>query len=355
VSDQDLGFDAGSGFASEQLVQAREALGLTAEAIQRELRLTSRVVIALESGDLAGMGQPVFARGYIRSYCKRVGIDAEPFVAQYDAIIGEAAPKRSRSASSAPSAPASMTLSRRPSAWPRIIGGVVKVVVVVGILGGAAYGVSKLDINLGGLSLGGLFGESEVAQEADPNRLVIPGTESAGSVPLLTAPTESDAEPTAVAQEPSVESVIETAVEEPAAEAEPPAVQTEVVTSLETPAAEPEPASEPEPAPAPVVETAVSQPEVVEQSIQTSEAADGVARVAIEFRDVSWVNIKDAKGEALFNGLAEKGRTLDLSGPAPINFVIGRADAVSSLTFNGSAVDLEPFTRKNVARLTLPR
>ncbi len=103
------------------------------------------------------------------------------------------------------------------------------------------------------------------------------------------------------------------------------------------------------------METAGSQPEVVEQSIQTSETADGMARVAIEFRDVSWVNIKDAKGEALFNGLAEKGRTLDLSGPAPINFVIGRADAVSSLTFNGSAVDLEPFTRKNVARLTLPR
>jgi len=353
VSDQDLGFDAGSGFASEQLIQAREALGLTAEAIQRELRLTSRVVIALESGDLAGMGQPVFARGYIRSYCKRVGIDAEPFVAQYDAIIGEAAPKRSRVASSAPSAPASMTLSRRPSAWPRIIGGIVKVVVVVGILGGAAYGVSKLDINLGGLSLGGLFGESEVAEAADPNRLVIPGTESAGSVPVPTVPTESDAEPTAVAQEPSVESVIETALEEPAAEVEPPAVQTEVVASIENTAPEPEPA--PEPAPEPVVETAGSQPEVVEQSIQTSETADGMARVAIEFRDVSWVNIKDAKGEALFNGLAEKGRTLDLSGPAPINFVIGRADAVSSLTFNGSAVDLEPFTRKNVARLTLPR
>lgn len=355
MSDQDLGFDAGSGFASEQLIQAREALGLTAEAIQRELRLTSRVVIALESGDLAGMGQPVFARGYIRSYCKRVGIDAEPFVAQYDAIIGEAAPKRSRVASTTPSAPASMTLSRRPSALPRIIGGVVKVAILVGILGGAAYGVSKLDINLGGFNLGGLFGGSEVTEEADPNRLVIPGTESSSSVPVVAVPIESDAEPTAIAQEPSVESVIETAVEEPAAEVEPPAVQTEVVTSLDTPATEPEPVSEPEPAPEPIVETPLPQPEVVEQSIQTSEAADGVARVAIEFRDVSWVNIKDAKGEALFNGLAEKGRTLDLSGPAPINFVIGRADAVSSLTFNGSAVDLEPFTRKNVARLTLPR
>jgi len=217
VSDQDLGFEVGGGFASDQLIQAREALGLSAEAIQRELRLTSRVVVALESGDLAGMGQPVFARGYIRSYCKRVGIDAEPFVAQYDAIIGEAAPKRSKARdlpSGAASAPASMTLSKRPSKLPRILGGVVKVLVVVGILGGAVYGVSKLDINLGGFNLSGLFGDSEPEQEADPNRLVIPGTSSASQAPVV--PTvEADAEPTAVAEEPSVESVIETVAEEP--------------------------------------------------------------------------------------------------------------------------------------------
>ena len=362
MSDQDLGLEVGGGFASDQLIQAREALGLSAEAIQRELRLTSRVVVALESGDLAGMGQPVFARGYIRSYCKRVGIDAEPFVAQYDAIIGEAAPKRSRiremSASSS-SAPASMTLSRRPSRVPGIVGGLVKIVVVVGILGGAAYGVSKLDINLGGMSLSGLFGDSEPAEEVDPNRLVIPGTSSTTQTPVV--PTvETDAEPTAIAEEPSVESVIETATEEPAVEEQPQTpseVQTEVVTSLETPAvSEPEPVAEVESEPV-VAPEPTPEPEVVVQAEEPAAqpAADGVARVTIEFTDVSWVNIKDAKGEALFNGLAEKGRTLELSGPAPVNFVIGRADAVSNLTFNGATVDLEPFTRKNVARLSLPR
>lgn len=368
MSDQDLGFEVGGGFASDQLIQAREALGLSAEAIQRELRLTSRVVVALESGDLPGMGQPVFARGYIRSYCKRVGIDAEPFVAQYDAIIGEAAPKRSRireMASSSSSAPASMTLSKRPSRAPAIVGGLVKVVVVVGVLGGAAFGVSKLDINLGGLNLSGLFGGSETTEEVDPNRLVIPGASSTTQTPVV-ATVDTDAEPTAVADEPSVESVIETAAEEPSVEEQsqtPPEVQTEVVTSLETPAAtEPEPVVEATPEPAAVAEPAVApepapEPQVVAQTEEPAAqpAADGVARVTIEFTDVSWVNIKDAKGEALFNGLAEKGRTLELSGPAPVNFVIGRADAVSTLTFNGATVDLEPFTRKNVARLSLPR
>jgi len=365
VSDQDLGLEVGGGFASDQLVQAREALGLSAEAIQRELRLTSRVVVALESGDLAGMGQPVFARGYIRSYCKRVGIDAEPFVAQYDAIIGEAAPKRSRARdlpSGAASAPASMTLSKRPSKLPRILGGLVKLVVVIGILGGAAYGVSKLDINLGGLNLGGLFGDSDPAEEIDPNRLLIPGASSEAQTPVVVT-MESDAEPTAVAEEPSVESVIETVAQEAPVEAATeilPEVQTEVVTRLETPAvsepqsepvaqvASPEPAVAPEPVPE--VEVVAQNEEIVAQP-----TADGAARVTIEFTDVSWVNIKDAKGEALFNGLAERGRMLELSGPAPINFVIGRADAVSTLTFNGTTVDLEPFTRKNVARLTLPR
>lgn len=368
MSDQDLGFEVGGGFASDQLIQAREALGLSAEAIQRELRLTSRVIVALESGDLPGMGQPVFARGYIRSYCKRVGIDAEPFVAQYDAIIGVAAPKRSKARdlpSGAASAPASMTLSKRPSKLPRILGGAFKTLVVVGILGGAAYGVSKMDINLAGLNISGLFGDSELVQEVDPNRLVIPGTSSTTQTQVV-ATVESDAEPTAVADEPSVESVIETAVEEPAVEEQlqtPVDVQTEVVTSLETPAAtEPEPLTEAAPEPRVVPEPVVApepapQPQVVAQTEEPAAQpdADGVARVTIEFADVSWVNIKDAKGEALFNGLAEKGRTLELSGLAPVNFVIGRADAVSTLTFNGATVDLEPFTRKNVARLSLPR
>jgi len=375
VSEQDLGFDAGAAFASDQLVQAREALGLSAEAIQRELRLASRVVIALEKGNLEGMGQPVFARGYIRSYCKRVGLDADPFVAQYDAIVGSAEPKRVRSRDTlagATSAPASMTLTRRPSAIPRILAGLVKVLLLVAVLGGIAFGISKSGIDLSGFSLNSLFGDAVEVEADDPNRLAIPGAAPAVETRVVTAPqadssatvnpqSADDAEPTAVAQEPSVESVIESvaeAVETPdAVSSQPlPEVQTEVVSSLEIPQAVEQVTDVP--SLSAQAESPVEPQVQTEEQVSVSESqtlADGSARVSIEFTDVSWVNIKDGKGGALFNGLAERGRKLELSGPVPINFVIGRADAVSTLTFNGSTVDLEPFTRKNVARLTLPR
>ena len=364
MSDQDLGLEVGNGFASEQLVAAREALGLSAEAIQRELRLTPRVVKALESGDLHGMGQPVFARGYIRSYCKRVGIEADPYVEQYDAVIGEMQPKRSlirEMASSSSSSPAALKINTKPSAASGVLRGLVKLVVVVGVLGGAAYGVSKLDINLGGLDIAGLFGGSEESAESDSNQLRIPGTTLLAPEGSLPIPTVDDTEPTAVAEEPSVEAVIEAAPQEPVV----PEVQTEVVTSLQ-PAIEPAVDTQNEVTQAAevtdetevdtVVEevaapAAVAQPEPA----SNTDVADGMARFSLTFTDVSWVNIKDGKGEALFNGLAERGRTLDLTGAAPINFVFGRVDAITSFTFNGTTVDLAPHTKNNVARLSLPR
>lgn len=364
MSDQDLGLDVGNGFASDQLVAAREALGLTAEAIQRELRLTPRVVTALESGDVQGMGQPVFARGYIRSYCKRVGIEADPYVEQYDAIIGELQPKRSRireiaSSSSAPTA--SLNLSPKRSPLGGILRVAIKVAVLVGVLGGAAFGVSKLDINFGGVDLGSIFSGSETAVEVDPNQLQIPGTPALTPEAGLPIPDARDAEPTAVADEPSVETVIEAAPEpEPQVV---PEVQTEVVSSLQ-PAQESAPPSEPAVEPAPQAAATSAEPEaaVVAPTVEPSSApepsaplAEGAVRVSIGFSDVSWVNIKDSKGDALFNGLAERGRTLELTGVAPINFVFGRADAVSSFTFNGTTVDLAPHTKNNVARLSLPR
>jgi len=368
VSDQDLGLDTGNGFASEELIAAREALGLTAEAIQRELRLTPRVVAALESGDLQGMGQPVFARGYIRSYCKRVGINADPFVEQYDTIVGEMQPKRSRIREMASSSPStsSMNITPRRSPIGGLFMGAVKVVVLAGVLGGAVYGVSKLDINLGSFSLDSIFGGSESSVEADSNLLKIPGTASVTPESGLPVPSEPDAEPTAVAAEPSLETVIESTPELEAVSE----VQTEVVTSLDrveeavTEAVvenSPEPQLPVESAPEPAPEVAAPAPvqAPAEEATASSESApalaDGVVRVSVGFSDVSWVNIKDSKGDALFNGLAERGRTLELTGVAPINFVFGRADAVSSFTFNGTTVDLAPHTKNNVARLSLPR
>lgn len=375
MSEQDQNLESGEYISTERLVAAREALGLSQESIQRELRLTTNVMLALEAGDVKGMGQPVFARGYLRSYGRRVGVDADDLVAQYDAAIGQALPKRSRiremTSSSVP-ATASMRIAdqkRKPSGVLPFIAKLAGAVLVIVALG---YALTSLNVDLSNFNLSSIFKGDDEAAETNPNQLIIPGQSSGLDISV---PLTIDAEPEAVAQEPSIESVIESQPEI-VTSSDPVDIQTEVVTSLpstdsqeqseETPVSEDPPVNDaaasvdspesslPVVASVPVLPTSQPAQESQPTAQVVPQSSDGVARTSITFADVSWVNIKDGRGGALFNGLAERGRTLELSGQPPINFVIGRADAVSSLTFNGVTVDLDSYTRKNVARLTLP-
>ena len=68
----------------------------------------------------------------------------------------------------------------------------------------------------------------------------------------------------------------------------------------------------------------------------------------------TWVEISDATGEQLELDLIRAGSSREYNGQAPFDIMIGRASAVE-LDINGSAVDLGPHTRGNVARMTLQR
>ena len=77
-----------SGFPGYLLRQAREEKGLSQQEVARELHLTSRVINGLENDDFSHVNSPIFARGYIRSYARHVGLDASALVAEYDAVYG---------------------------------------------------------------------------------------------------------------------------------------------------------------------------------------------------------------------------------------------------------------------------
>jgi cytoskeleton protein RodZ len=66
----------------------------------------------------------------------------------------------------------------------------------------------------------------------------------------------------------------------------------------------------------------------------------------------TWVEIFDARGEQMEMDLIRAGSRREYEGRAPFSVMIGRASAVE-LALDGQAVDLGPFTRGNVARLTL--
>lgn len=56
---------------------AREAQGLSIQDVARQLRLMNRQIVAMENEDFSSLGQPVFARGFVRNYARLLGLDAQ--------------------------------------------------------------------------------------------------------------------------------------------------------------------------------------------------------------------------------------------------------------------------------------
>ncbi|MDP2005068.1 MAG: helix-turn-helix domain-containing protein [Rubrivivax sp.] len=67
----------------------------------------------------------------------------------------------------------------------------------------------------------------------------------------------------------------------------------------------------------------------------------------------TWVEVRDARGQALLSRNVQPGESVGLDGALPLRVVIGNA-AATQLAFRGQPVNLATRTRDNVARLELP-
>ncbi|MDP1651963.1 MAG: DUF4115 domain-containing protein [Rhodocyclaceae bacterium] len=70
------------------------------------------------------------------------------------------------------------------------------------------------------------------------------------------------------------------------------------------------------------------------------------------FAERSWLEVTDAARQVLHSGESPAGSQLTLTGRPPFEMVIGNASKVT-LTYGERVVDLTPYTRAEVARLTL--
>ena len=100
------------------------------------------------------------------------------------------------------------------------------------------------------------------------------------------------------------------------------------------------------PAPAPAVAERRSS------SLVQHETVLDAKRIELLFDRESWVEIKDADGRIVFSQLNPPGSRRNVVGEAPFSIIIGNATGVK-LRYNNTDVDLAPFTRTDVARLTL--
>jgi cytoskeleton protein RodZ len=74
------------------LRNAREAQGVTVEEAAVRLRLMQRQIEAMEADDFESLGQPVFARGFVRNYARLLALAPETLLARMEGAPAEPAP-----------------------------------------------------------------------------------------------------------------------------------------------------------------------------------------------------------------------------------------------------------------------
>jgi cytoskeleton protein RodZ len=121
--------------------------------------------------------------------------------------------------------------------------------------------------------------------------------------------------------------------------------------------AQSEPPMQADPAPAeqPAAPAESAPPEVPPAASEATEASTEPAKVGVVrmvFEEESWVEIRDRSGNQIFGQLSPAGSRRRASGEPPLTVVVGNAAGVQ-LTYNDKPIDLAPYTRVDVARLTL--
>ncbi|OGA79808.1 MAG: hypothetical protein A3G27_08350 [Betaproteobacteria bacterium RIFCSPLOWO2_12_FULL_66_14] len=87
-------------------------------------------------------------------------------------------------------------------------------------------------------------------------------------------------------------------------------------------------------------------------SSDAAGAAAGANRLVFEFRQRSWVEVKDGAGKTLLAQLNAPGTTQVIEGEPPFSLVIGNAAHVR-LLYRNEPVDLRPHIKVEVARMSL--
>ncbi len=326
--------DAGNRGAGEMLRLAREAQGLSLDALAMVLKVTPAKLAALEEGRLEQLPDANFARALAQTVCRYLKVDAAPVLAALPAArpapLGSDKPplnqpfKETRLAPHMFDRDGGMDLSAVLSLkWLAPLALLLAAAVVyllpesvtlpgwmqrAGALSGAdaASAASSVDAAASEpeAAVGVALGEASVAQAASE-----PLFGASGALGI----------PDAAALAPSASAV----PSQPA------------VVPVAVPQAMPVPTS-----PSPSATAAASVPDA------------GSGAVVLRATEDAWMEVTDGTGTKRLSRLVKAGETLSMGGVPPWNVRIGNVNGVQ-VTLRGQPVDLAPYNRNNIARLEL--
>lgn len=302
----------------QRLRAAREAQGLSAQDVADDLKIGVRKVAAIEAEHWEQLPKPPFLRGFVRNYAKILNLDGTRLYEEFDALVGEGEkpadfnlkpslrtpfPQRTRGAHDS-------GLSRFMRVSTLLL---VVVAALIGWSGTESFHRSEEIMT------------SWLADRARPQPI-----QPAAPEPITHEPITNEPVPAAAGGAMSSGLATQPAAADPNGPAQ------------RSAAAQSSPAANA----APLTLASVSTILVPVDNANLS------GDLILRFNDDSWVEVRQADGKILMSQLNHAGAGKALDGAPPLELVIGNAPGVA-LQYHGSAVDLAPFTRDRVARLTL--
>jgi cytoskeleton protein RodZ len=356
----------------------REGKNISLNDIASKMRLDVRFIAAIEEDQFDSLPDPIYVRGYIRSYSKLVGADADVLVRSYEEQGGNFEPEiipeiRHSSQTSSSDKPVkaftyliafalvvlliawwqSNFVINAPTVSPETISQIRQEQAVEPVIEAPAYALPE-------------YRPSYTSDNLQEIPVVPTGTQvSAAGVPVETATIE-----------PPLESTTATIVVDPLTGALPPAPGTTTgqvdtpltgaplaVTPTATPGAIDPAAAQAIPTTPTTVATATDTsmmtgmtplpaPGVTSTSQTPVYQTTGPDLIVLKLTADSWIEIIDAKNTKVFFDLGRPGDVFNVRGTAPFDVLLGFAQAVS-VEFNGKPFNAAPYSRAGVARFTL--
>ena len=311
-----------SGFG-DAFASAREQMGLSQREVAEELKLAWKTIESLESEDFESLPPYVFVRGYVKSYSKLVGIDADEMASKlvsfYQGIEKEARVNEQDK----PNGFRSSTSSLNPTSlltWFALV--VITVVLFVAYTTWIDQSQTPSEISI---SDDNQINEEPFNSVSTKEEIDLGGSNAGSdrdegdSYKQESQDLEKDASGKILDEAPQLSSV-EGRLREGGA--------SEIDESLE-----------------------VLSPDGDDFDL-LGEGGDD--ELEIQFNDDCWFEISDTQQNLLAADLGRSGDSRFYLGTAPFRIKLGYAPGVT-IRFNGNNVELAPYTRNNIAVFNLRR
>lgn len=329
-----------------ELAAQRQKKGWSVEQVASLVKLSPRQIQAIEADNYSALPGLAVARGFVRSYAKALGLDAnaltaampqESPVAQRDHIV----PHHSLSTPFSEGPLPAMMMSTRGNTSPMAV--IAGVVVIALVAGAAAVRWTELGDNVPQLAwLKAHKGDAAAAPDAAADGAAA----SADGAASTDTPVNARVETITPNAADDAAKLAGPAASEPAPAAPTPAPVTEAPAVVK---AAPPAAAVPAPAPAAAAPAAQPSAAAAPSGLNIVNSKD---LLRLTFREDSWVEIRRADKTTIISRLLKAGTTeaFDVSDASVL--VIGNAAGVDA-TLRGQPLDLKAPGGSNVARLNL--